>query len=81
MPISEIEPGSQSADLGVFDMGQAPGYNRYACLGQAQVISEVFSVARRKSRRRDWRMVLFLIISIVMVASMVLGTVIIALTK
>ncbi len=79
LPISKGD--SRRAELRVFDRGQAPGYNHCACLRQARVISEVFSVARRKSQRRDWRMVLFLAISIVMVVSMVLFTVIPAFTK
>ena len=35
-------------------------------------------MARRKTARRDWRMTLFLVISILIVLSMVLGSVIIA---
>ncbi len=35
-------------------------------------------MARKKSSRRDWRMTLFIIVSILIVLSMVLGSVIIA---
>ncbi len=35
-------------------------------------------MARKKSSRRDWRMTLFLIVSVLIVLSMVLGSVIIA---
>lgn len=35
-------------------------------------------MTRRKSSRRDWRMTLFLVVSLLIVISMVLGSVIIA---
>lgn len=35
-------------------------------------------MTRRKNTRRDWRMTLFLIVSLLIVLSMVLGSVIIA---
>lgn len=35
-------------------------------------------MARKKSSRRDWRMTVFLIVSVLIVLSMVLGSVIIA---
>ncbi len=35
-------------------------------------------MARKKSSRRDWRMTLFLIVSVLIVLSMVLGSVIVA---
>jgi len=35
-------------------------------------------MARKKSSRRDWRMTVFLIVSVLIVLSMVLGSVIVA---
>jgi hypothetical protein len=39
-------------------------------------------MARRKtSQRRDWRMTLFLVISVIIILSMVLGSVLLSLTN
>ena len=36
---------------------------------------------KRNSQRRDWRMTLFLVISVVIILSMVLGSVLLSLTN
>jgi hypothetical protein len=78
----KLSRSSHSSQRGLTSI-VGPGYNptvrnggshSYSCAADPRSLNEVkYQMARRKTNRRDWRVIVFIIISLIIVLSMVLA--------
>lgn len=61
-----------------FDTPGGRGYNLGVVVPRAGNANEVARMARKKSKRRDWRVIVFVSISLIIVLSMVLSSILLA---